>query len=1293
MAKENIFNELTGKYQLSKTLRLELKPVGNTQQMLKDEDVFEKDRIIREKYRETRPHFDRLHREFIEQALKNQKLSDLGKYFQCLAKLQNNKKDKEAQEEFKRISQNLRKEVNDLFKIDPLFGEGVFALLKEKYGEKDDAFLREQDGQYVLDENKKKISIFDSWKGFTGYFTKFQETRKNFYKDDGTATAVATRIIDQNLKRFCENIQIFKSIQKKVDFKEVEDNFSVDLEDIFSLGFYSSCFLQEGIDVYNKILGGEPKTTGEKLRGLNELINRYRQDHKGEKLPFFKMLDKQILSEKEKFIESIEDDEELLKTLKEFYSSAEEKTTVLKELFNDFIKNNENYDLSEIYISREALNTISHRWVSAATLPEFEKSVYEVMKKDKPSGLSFDKDDNSYKFPDFIALSYIKGSFEKLSGEKLWKDGYFRDETRNGDKGFLIGNESLWTQFIKIFEFEFNSLFEAKNTERSVGYYHFKKDFEKIITNDFSVNPEDKVIIREFADNVLAIYQMAKYFAIEKKRKWMDQYDTGDFYNHPDFGYKTKFYDNAYEKIVKARMLLQSYLTKKPFSTDKWKLNFECGYLLNGWSSSFNTYGSLLFRTGNEYYLGVVNGSALRTEKIKRLTGNITEANSCHKMVYDFQKPDNKNVPRIFIRSKGDKFAPAVSELNLPVDSILEIYDKGLFKTENKNSPFFKPSLKKLIDYFKLGFSRHASYKHYQFKWKDSSEYKNISEFYNDTIRSCYQIKWEELNFEEVKKLTNSKDLFLFQIYNKDFSEKSTGNKNLHSIYFDGLFLDNNINAQDGVILKLSGGGEIFFRPKTDVKKLGSRTDTKGKLVIKNKRYSQDKIFLHFPIELNYSNTQESNFNKLVRNFLADNPDINIIGVDRGEKHLIYYAGIDQKGNTLKDKDDKDVLGSLNEINGVNYYKLLEERAKAREKARQDWQNIQGIKDLKMGYISLVVRKLADLIIEYNAILVLEDLNMRFKQIHGGIEKSVYQQLEKALIEKLNFLVNKGEKDPERAGHLLRAYQLTAPFSTFKDMGKQTGVLFYTQASYTSKTCPQCGFRPNIKLHFDNLENAKKMLEKINIVYKDNHFEIGYKVSDFTKTEKTSRGNILYGDRQGKDTFVISSKAAIRYKWFARNIKNNELNRGESLKEHTEKGVTIQYDITECLKILYEKNGIDHSGDITKQSIRSELPAKFYKDLLFYLYLLTNTRSSISGTEIDYINCPDCGFHSEKGFNGCIFNGDANGAYNIARKGMLILKKINQYKDQHHTMDKMGWGDLFIGIEEWDKYTQVVSRS
>ena len=52
--------------------------------------------------------------------------------------------------------------------------------------------------------------------------------------------------------------------------------------------------------------------------------------------------------------------------------------------------------------------------------------------------------------------------------------------------------------------------------------------------------------------------------------------------------------------------------------------------------------------------------------------------------------------------------------------------------------------------------------------------------------------------------------LYLFRIYNKDFSLHSKGKKNLHTLYFQMLFDSRNLSNP---VYKLSGGGEIFYRP------------------------------------------------------------------------------------------------------------------------------------------------------------------------------------------------------------------------------------------------------------------------------------------------------------------------------------------------------------------------------------------------------------------------------------------------------------------------------------------------
>ena len=54
--------------------------------------------------------------------------------------------------------------------------------------------------------------------------------------------------------------------------------------------------------------------------------------------------------------------------------------------------------------------------------------------------------------------------------------------------------------------------------------------------------------------------------------------------------------------------------------------------------------------------------------------------------------------------------------------------------------------------------------------------------------------------------------MYLFQIYNKDFSEYSKGTPNMHTLYWKALFDDRNLKD---VVYKLNGQAEMFFREKS----------------------------------------------------------------------------------------------------------------------------------------------------------------------------------------------------------------------------------------------------------------------------------------------------------------------------------------------------------------------------------------------------------------------------------------------------------------------------------------------
>ena len=64
--------------------------------------------------------------------------------------------------------------------------------------------------------------------------------------------------------------------------------------------------------------------------------------------------------------------------------------------------------------------------------------------------------------------------------------------------------------------------------------------------------------------------------------------------------------------------------------------------------------------------------------------------------------------------------------------------------------------------------------------------------------------------------------------------------------------------------------------------------------IIKDKRYTEDKYFLHLPITINYG-VDDENINAKMIEYIAKHNNMNVIGIDRGERNLIYISVINNK--------------------------------------------------------------------------------------------------------------------------------------------------------------------------------------------------------------------------------------------------------------------------------------------------------------------------------------------------------------------------------------------------------------
>ena len=313
----------------------------------------------------------------------------------------------------------------------------------------------------------------------------------------------------------------------------------------------------------------------------------------------------------------------------------------------------------------------------------------------------------------------------------------------------------------------------------------------------------------------------------------------------------------------------------------------------------------------------------------------------------------------------------------------------------------------------------------------------------------------------------------------------------MHTLYWKALFDENNLLD---IVYKLNGEAEVFFRRhsiKVDkpthqanqpIKNKNAKNEKKESLfaydLIKDRRYTVDKFMLHVSIMMNFKSNSNCKINSMVREYLATTESPCVIGIDRGERHLLYLTVVDCHGNILEQF-------SLNSIKSNNvttdYHTLLDNRESERQKARMSWQTIENIKDLKEGYLSQVIHIIAQLMIKYNAIVVLEDLNGGFIRGRQKVEKQVYQNFEKMLITKLNYLVDK-KADPKSPGGLMNALQLTDSFESFQNLGKQSGFLFYVPAWKTSKIDPVTGFVNLLDTRYKSIEASRSIFSRFDII-------------------------------------------------------------------------------------------------------------------------------------------------------------------------------------------------------------------
>ena len=1328
--------ELTGLYSLTKTIGVELKPVGKTQELIEAKKLIEQDDQRAEDYKIVKDIIDRYHKDFIDKCLNCVKIKkdDLEKY---VSLAENSNRDAE---DFDNIKTKMRNQITESFKKNPLF----VGLFKKE-------LITNYLPNFVSEEERVVVNKFSK---FTTYFDAFNDNRKNLYSGDAKSGTIAYRLIHENLPMFLDNIASFNKISEtgvNKYFSDIENEFTailyeMHLSDLFQIDYFNNTLTQKKIDNYNYIVGA-----------VNKAVNLYKQQHKTVRVPLLKTLHKMILSERVTpswLPERFESDEEMLTAIKETYESLKDVLVGGNDdSLRNLLLNIDNFDLEHIYIANDSgLTSISQQifgYYDTYTL-----AIKDQLQRENPAtkkqrenpatkkqrenpNLNDDCIDKLYKKEGSFSIAYLNrlvDTKEHITINEYYRllGSYCREEGKRKD------------DFFKQIDGAYSDML-----------YLFSTEHGEIAQSD-----SDTAVVQQLLEAYKGLQRFIKPL--------LGHGDEADKDN--EFDAKLRKVWDELNIITPLYDKVRNWLSRKIYNPEKIKLYFENnGKLLSGWSDSQTEkdngtqYGGYIFRKKNEigeydFYLGISTDAKLfrRDETIcyedgmyerfdyyhlkpttllgKSYIGNYGEdsnavlsafKNAVTKLHLEKKlvPKDNEKVPTYLKRFKqyyadfyqilmNDDIVVNANKRENSQDSeeVLSAFKNAVTKLHLEKKLVPKDN-EKVPTYLKRLKQKYANF--YQILMNDVNvvdAYKSMKQHILATLASLIRVPaaielaaQTDLDIDElIDEIMNlpsesfgyfpvataaieeankreKKPLFLFKMSNKDLSyaaksseglRKSRGTENLHTMYLKALLgMTQNVFS--------IGSGMVFFRHKTKglaettarhkanefVANKNKLNDKKKSIfayeIVKNKRFTVDKYLFKLSVKLNYSqpNNNKIDVNSEVREIISNGGIKHIIGIDRGERNLLYLSLIDLKGNIVMQKS-LNILKDDHNAKGTDYKGLLTEREGERQDARRNWKKIANIKDLKRGYLSQVVHIISKMMVEYNAIVVLEDLNPGFIRGRQKIERNVYEQFERMLIDKLNFYVDK-HKDINEVGGLLHAFQLTSEFKKFKKSEYQNGCLFYIPAWKTSKIDPATGFANLLDTRYTNADKALEFFRKFDAIrYNEEKdwFEFEFDYDKFTQKAHGTRTKWI----------LCTHGKRLRFKRNSTRVQEVVVLTDEFKKILGEAGIDIHVNLKEAICNLEGKKNLE--------------------PLMQFMKLLLQLRNSKAGTDEDYILSPvadengifydsrSCGEQLPE-------NADANGAYNIARKGLMLIRQIKEAKE----LDKVKFD---ISNKAWLNFAQ-----
>ena len=1291
-----------------------------------------KDEALQNEYNSLKPAIDAYHRYYIKSGLdkiqalplvdsKDRKTVRglLVDNFVALSQETDSKKVAKIEEELKKLIANFLTTYNEVkfktLKEEKFLSDVLKSFVEKPLSEINYYFNNEtnhiETARQIL--SVKNTKLFSNCVGL-------MEARTLLYGTEGKSVSVPYRCVNVNFPKFLLNIKVMKQCVEcnAIDVKQLNREFKDKLallskmcgsefssvEQLFAVEMYPCFMTPEGIDILNAIIGRNREDI--ESAGINQAVNEYNQLVKSAKkkdktselrtLPLMKPLFDQILFGNGLFIPQLNDYSEVKPFLEKIIAAFNEI-----HAFDGPVQSNQSYSLLHslreyspegIYMKARNVSAVSN------TLWNDWSILHDAVKRDK----------NGKVIQKSISLKAVNDYVDSLCLEDT-KDvfQYFEDAMVTD-----VADENSRTELFGMVRRTYIAFINAN------------------ILQTTALNDKQLHVLEQLMDSLMS---MRRFMSVFMAGNYENQAD-GLFYDKynelmdklSDVEYQYNLIRNFFRRKPFNRSKLKLHFDKNDLLANWPEQEGSKGTKGNAFlfrvchnSNPDNEY---------DYYLGIggknmFSGKGEDREDVEAYRERLAEAGDLSKLerYYYYQVSSNTLRGNKYQNANGMKKATETDK-----DFVAKIYElisdnkvllENLRGLEEKDKHGLKilsiidrespETLRKLEE--NAEFCRH--YAEMLERWrrtfaiikrmkvaqeiaqKGFKNYREVNEAISLIDRTklvtyipVSQSELENTLSETVKGKPNTNRLYLFRISNKDLSyaktmmegkRKSRGKENLHTMYFRAL-MDESQSTFD------IGTGEVFFRKASENLKynetnpthkagepIGCKIDKTQKRtfdydLVKDKHYTKDTYLFHLSIFQNYNPSMTGGLNANVNAYLTDEAriePIRVIGIDRGERNLLYMVMLDEQGRIVDQKSFNMVEYKGINANGEpfhvaqNYHALLNKRATEMREQQKHWQEMDSIADLKSGYLSVVVHEIVNKMIDNHAIVVMEDLSPGFFGTRQKQLANVYQQFEDMLEKKLSYAVKDKSLDKNAPGGLCNGYQLAQENVN----GLQNGFIFYVPAWMTSKIDPTTGFVNLFTFSYTNKENAKK----------------------FFSTFRTIRRNTASGDYEFVFRYEDFIDKKCTQKVSAPDVEWTLTTHGPRIKKsNTQKSMDNPpiNNLTDMFHELFVAKDIDLNGDIQAQIIAKD-DAELYQQLVGLFKLMMQMRNSNDKGE-DYIISPVVNPFSDMQYNSDDYkemevaslpkDADANGAYNIARKGLMALNLL-----------KEGKKSIFIGKQEW----------